>query len=165
MCWSAATAASAAAASGSTKLLRSGIDGVARRLACARWPSSLSRPCRAVTRAQMSCAEVSRLGGLARLGAAQRCARVVWRRIWPAARLREQPDARIARARVFAPLASVYTPLANSARGTLHAAIQAPCAVRRVLSAASFISPCIAAKASRARRTRDPKKAPRLQRL
>ena len=63
MCWSAATAASAAAASGSTKLLRSGILVFARRLACARrLPSS----CRAVMRAQMSCAEVSRLGGLAR---------------------------------------------------------------------------------------------------
>ena len=66
MCWSAATAASAAAASGSTKLLRSGIFVFARRLACARRPSSLSRPCRALTRAQMSCAEVSSLGGLAR---------------------------------------------------------------------------------------------------
>ena len=67
------TAASAAAASGKTKLLRSGIDVFARRLACARGP----RPGRAVTRAQMSCAEVSRSAAW-RCGHswAQRCVRV-----------------------------------------------------------------------------------------
>ncbi len=74
-----ATAASAAAASGSTKLLRSGI--FARRLTQGSRPVALSW---ARKKGLLDRGEQAR--GLARLGAAQRCARVVWRRIWPAAR-------------------------------------------------------------------------------
>ena len=67
----------------------------------ARWPSSLSRPCRAVTRAQMSCAEVSRLERLGGAGTAGRSDAYAspWASYLAAASIREQPDPRSARAR------------------------------------------------------------------
>ena len=81
MCWSAATAASAAAASGSTKLLRSGIFVFARRLACARRPSSRSR-CDARANELCRGEQVSSSAVRPQLGAAMRTRRL-GRRIWP----------------------------------------------------------------------------------
>ncbi len=74
MCWSAATAASAAAASGRTKLLRSGIFVFARRLACARRFSSRAR-CDA--RANELCRGEQVSSSAVRPQLAQRCVRVV----------------------------------------------------------------------------------------
>jgi hypothetical protein len=115
MCWSAATAASAAAASGSTKLLRSGIFVFARRLACARRRTNgLPSRARCDARARLYRereVRARRLG--AQPGAAIVC-------VVQASYLARSNDIRAARrtssARASAPRLLVsYRPLANSA--------------------------------------------------